>query len=438
MLFFALLLPLAFARWTPLERNQVGGGVVPINVELNPINPMVNDGTCHTQREMCHRMEHKCSQEWIMCTFGGRCMPIDFPEQTVQARKCKQFVRTSCPEMQQPELEEACVFHTMGITVIGVDEVGCAQQVQLTGEEMKRRTTTGMEFDQFCSQERVRSLYGNRCRAQLPIHQLRNLENCKREFRNSCPFDRREPVMRFCEMETGIMWNQWMTTPSMWPTWLTQQQTPYQTYPYHHQSTGQYGQFPYGQQSQYGQYPYGQQSSMNPLTYPFWMTRRHSQSYSPYTSQHGQYGQYPYSQQTTYGPYNYDQQTQYGQYPYGQQSQYGQYPYGQSQSSWMTGDKYGQYTPYGTSMNPYMQMGQQPWYQTQSTNPICEHMVRKMCMVKPEYQQYGQTQYGQQSQYGQYPYGQQHLRQQQMIQQVLQQQQMQQEQPFEQDTTTSN
>jgi len=86
-------------------------------------------------------------------------------------------------------------------------------------------------------------------------------------------------------------------------------------------------------------------------------------------------------------------------------------------------------------MNPwsttgmYTQMGQ-PWYQPQ-TNPICEHMVRKMCTVKPEYQQYGQ-----QTNYGQYPYGQQQQwRQQQMIQQMLQQQT---EQPFEQtDTTTS-
>jgi hypothetical protein len=58
-------------------------------------------------------------------------------------------------------------------------------------------------------------LYGNQCRAHLPIHQLRNLESCRREFRNSCPFDRREPVMRFCEIETGKGYRRNISVPKL-------------------------------------------------------------------------------------------------------------------------------------------------------------------------------------------------------------------------------
>jgi hypothetical protein len=308
MLFLALLLPLVLAQRTPM---------MPMSVEQNP---MVNDGSCGTQREMCMRMENKCSKEWIMCMFGGRCTPQEHP-QPMHARKCKEFVRTSCSESMQPELEEACVFHTMGITVIGVDEVGCTQQVQSSGEEMTRRMT-GPESVQFlCSPERVRSLYGNRCRARMPIHQLHNSESCKREFRNLCPFDRREPTMRMCEMETGIVSHEWLSQPNMWPTWLTNPQQQYNT-PYY--TTSPYRSYSsYQTFSPYYQKTYGsEQTSMNPSYYPFWMTST-SNYYNPWS------------------------QTQ-------QQSN--------------------------------------PWTTQGMTDPMCDRLVRRMCMIKPEYgQTYGQT-----------------------------------------------
>jgi hypothetical protein len=37
---------------------------------------------------------------------------------------------------------------SVGITVIGVDEVGCAQQVQSSGDEMKRHMTS-QDYDHF-------------------------------------------------------------------------------------------------------------------------------------------------------------------------------------------------------------------------------------------------------------------------------------------------
>jgi hypothetical protein len=346
MLLFALLLPLVLAQRSTF----------PMSTEMNQV---VTDGSCGLQREMCVRMEHKCSREWIMCNFGGRCTPVEFHPQTIHARRCKEFVRTTCSESMHAELEEACVFHTMGITVIGVDEIVCSQQVQQTGEEMKRRMT-GQDYDQFiCSQERVRSLYGNGCRAQMPIHQLRNLHACKREFHNVCPSERRESVMRFCEIETGIVPYEWLSQPNVWPTWLTQQHQ--QQTPYHHQSQFRsYSPFstPYGQQYQH-QTQFGRdQSSMNPNWMPFWMTGSSmmnrgmggvdpmcerwvrkmcvNQQYGGGVGQQSMYGHGVYGQggQSMYGQGG---QSMYGQ---GGQSMYGQGVYGQG----------GQGQTYGTGM----------------------------------------------------------------------------------------
>jgi len=416
MFFFALLLPLAFAQRGMMPPT-------PVTVE---INPMVNDGSCTTQREMCVRMEPKCSKEWIMCMFGGRCMPIDFQQQTQNARKCKEFVRNSCTESIQPELEEACVFHTMGITVIGVNEVECTQQVHQSSDELKRRANNQDWEQMMCSQERVRSLYGVRCRARQPIHQLRNLESCRREFRNACPLEKREQIMAFCEIETGIVPQQWLNSPSMWPQWLTTSQQPMPFYPQQQsQMMGGYG----GPHRQYD----WTSSTPNPYYYPQWMSgsRRHQQQNPWMMNQQYPYGHMstPYGQQGQYNPICEQMVRKTCQMKYGGQQQgYGQeyntqydYPYGQS-SMYGQSSVYGPQLPWGGRHGQQGQQGQQYGYGPMSGQQQQQYGTMDQDEDDEQYQQqygsrygrgqfggrYGQqmgygSQYGRQGQYGQYP-----------------------------------
>jgi hypothetical protein len=301
----------------------------------------------------------------------------------------------------------------MGITVIGVNEVECTQQVHQSGDELKRRANNQDWEQMMCSQERVRSLYGVRCRARQPIHQLRNLESCRREFRNACPLDKREQVMAFCEIETGIVPQQWLNSPSQWPQWLTtsQQQMPF--YP-QQQMTGN----TFGPHRQYD----WTSTSPNPNYNAQWMTggRRGQQNqwmnqnpYGQMTTGHGQQGQW--GQQGQYNPICEHMvrktcQTKYGgQQGNGQETQY-DYSSGQSaifgghqqqssqygpQSQW--GGRYGQQT-----QNPYGQGQQQ--YGTMDQEDDDEQYQQQYGSRFGRGGRYGQqSQYGRQGQYGQYP-----------------------------------